>query len=92
MLTTLLMENDSQEAKSSPTAALLAILAATSETRPGEPADPQRRWWSGVEFDSRYKADPIVGPMTAPKPRANENPAQNRGAKKPARSSVNPMT
>jgi hypothetical protein len=74
------MESDSNEAKSSPTAALLAILAATSETSPGEPADPQRRWCSGVEFDSRYKADPIVGPMTAPRPRANENPVQGRDA------------
>jgi hypothetical protein len=78
--TTLSIENDSHEAKSSPTAALLAILAATSETSPGDPADPQLKWWSGVEFDSRYKADPIVGPMTAPKPRANENPVRSRGA------------
>ena len=43
---------DPHEVDSNPTAALQAILAATSETSAGEPVDPQRwTWW---ELDSRY--------------------------------------
>jgi hypothetical protein len=60
------------DAQSTATPALEAILAATSDTRPGDPAEPHLNLF---EVDSWYKAAPIVGPTTAPRPLAMEKPA-----------------